>query len=208
MLDEGIARERFGHPTFSARRETEMKKALTMTSLLALIALPVWAGGVGVMYSSWDTDDASDDQGVGIKFELDVGQAVDFEVRAAWLDSHEFDTATDAFKLEIAPVDIGLSYDFRPEQKVRPSLGAGVTYAFLNGKVDDRSSIRVSDEVGFYAVGGIEGSVTETLAVFAEALYRDLSAEVTSDGLLSRDFEDFGVDLAGVAFNVGLMFSW
>jgi outer membrane protein W len=185
-----------------------MKKALTTASLLAFIALPVWAGGIGVMYSSWDTDDANDDQGVGIKIELDVGSALDFEVRAAWLDSHEFDTEIDAFKLEIAPVDIGLSYDFRTDEKVRPYLGGGLTYAFLNGKVADSSSIRVDDEVGFYVTGGLEGSVSETFALFAEALYRDLSAEFTSDGLLNRDFQDFGVDLAGVAFNVGLMFTW
>lgn len=185
-----------------------MRKVLTMASLLALLALPAWAGGLGVMYTAWDTSDAGDDQGVGLKLELDLGSALDLEIRATWLNNMEFSAQGRAFKLEATPVDVGLSYEFQTDGKVRPFLGAGPSFVFLNGKVDDNSGLRIDDEMGFYAVAGLEAPFGKTGVGFIEVLYRDISSEFTSDGLLNRDFNDFGADLSGAGFNVGLMIGW
>ena len=185
-----------------------MRKALTMASLLALLAFPAWAGGIGIMYSAWDTDDVDNDHGVGLKLKLDLGSALDLEVRGAWLDSLEFTTQGDVFKLEATPIDVGLAYGFRSDRKVRPFVGAGPSFVLLNGKVHSDSAIRVDDEMGFYAVAGFDFSIGKRGACFAEVLYRDVSAEFTSDGLLNRDFDDFGASVAGVGLNLGLMLSW
>lgn len=185
-----------------------MKKVLTVASVLALVALPSLAGGIGVSYSGWDTDEAGNDQGGGVKIAFDLGKAVDFEIRAAMLESLGLIGQGEVVKIEATPVDVGLSYGFRPDATVQPFLGGGVTYALLNGKVDSLATIQIDEEVGYYAVGGLDIGVTERFAVFGEAIYRDTSAEVTSDGFLNRDFQDYGLDLGGVGFNVGLMLTW
>ena len=185
-----------------------MKKVLMVASLLAVVALPAWAGGIGVTYSGWDTDGAGNDQGGGVKFAFDMGKTFDFEIRAAWLESLEFATQGELIKLEAVPVDFGLAYGFRPGSTVQPFVGGGVTYVFLNGKAGSLAAIQVDEEVGYYAVAGVNVSITERLAILGEVMHRDSSAEVTSDGFLNRDFQDFGLDLGGVGGSLGLMLSW
>lgn len=185
-----------------------MKKVLTVASLLALVALPAWAGGIGVTYSTWDTDEASDDQGGGIKIEIDAGKFVDLEVRTAWLESLLFSGQGEQFKLEAVPIDIGLAYDFEAGGKVQPFVGGGLSYVLLNAKVESLAPIEADDEAGYYVVAGLEGDISERWALFAEVLYRDVSAVIKSSGFLNRDFNDFAVDLGGVGGNVGLMFTW
>ena len=185
-----------------------MKKILTMASLLALIAIPSWAGGVGVMFSAWDTSEAGDDNGGGVKIEFEVVSAIDFEIRAAWLGELDFVSQGQDFRLEAVPVDVGLSYEFLKDQKVQPFLGGGFSFAFLNGIVGSDAAVRVDDEAGYYVVGGVESGFAERFTGFAEILYRGMKSEVRSDGFLNRDLEDVGVDLAGATFNIGVMLSW
>lgn len=186
-----------------------MKKVLTIASLLALVALPSWAGGVGVMGSSWNTDEAGNSSGGGIKIEFDVGPVLDFELRSAWLEELEFSAQGEAFSLEAVPVDVGLSYEFLEDSnRIRPFLGGGLSFIFLNAKAASDTTFRVDDEAGFYVVTGLEGAVNERFEGFVELLYRDASAAFRSDGFLNRDFSDFGADLTGAAFNLGVMLSW
>ena len=185
-----------------------MKKLLTVASLLALVALPAWAGGIGVAYSTWDTGDASDDQGIGIKIEFDVGRFVDFELRSTWLDELAISSQGHAFRLEATPVDIGVSTDFLHDGKIQPFLGGGFSFVFLNAHVDSDAVVRTDDEAGWYAVAGLEGNVNERFTMYGEVLYRDVRAEFTSDGFLNRDFIDFGADLSGAGANFGVMLSW
>ena len=185
-----------------------MKKLLTVTSLLALVALPAWGGGIGLAYSTWDTGDASDDQGMGIKINFDVGRFVDFEIRSTWLDDLTLSSQGNAFRLEAVPVDIGLSTDFLHDGKVHPFIGGGFSFVYLNAHTDSAAVVRTDDEAGWYAVAGLEGNVTERFALYGEVLYRDVSAEFESDGFQNRDFADYGADLSGVGGNVGLMLSW
>lgn len=185
-----------------------MKKILAVASFLALVTVPAWAGGIGIMYSTWDTDDMSDDEGVGFKIEFDVGQYVDFEIRGAWLDELGTSTQGEVFQLEAMPVDVGLSTDFLHDRKVQPFVGGGLSYVFLNAKVAGDSVLRTDDEVGYYLVAGLRGSLTERVSLFGELLRRDLKTEITSDGFLNRDFENFSANLAGIGANVGLSLSW
>lgn len=184
-----------------------MSRIVRMATLLTLLTVPAWAGGLGVGVSSWDTSDASDDLGLGVKIELDLGQWFDLELRGAWLDSLDFSAQGRNFKLEATPIDVGLGYDFRVGEKIEPYVGAGFSFVLLNGKQSGPGAVRVDDESGYYAVVGLEGGVHQRLSLFGEVLYREVSATFASDGL-TRDFADFGVDLGGVAANVGVKLGW
>ena len=185
-----------------------MKKVLAVASFLALVTVPAWAGGIGIMYSTWDTEDMSDDEGVGFKIEFDVGQNVDFEIRGAWLDELGAATQGEVLQLEAMPVDIGLSTDLMRDGKVQPFVGGGLSYVFLNAKIAGDSVLRTDDEVGYYLVAGLRGNITERFSIFGEVLHRNLKTEFTSDGFLNRDFENFSADLAGIGANLGLSMSW
>ncbi|MDH3255388.1 MAG: porin family protein, partial [Acidobacteriota bacterium] len=175
-----------------------MKKFLCVAGLLMIVAIPAWGGGLGVMASTWDTDQAGGDEGVGFKIDLDLGGTIDLELRATWLNEFAFATQGRQFKLEAMPLDFGLSYGFHEDRKVSPYVGGGLSFVFLNGSTAGGGPLRVDDEAGYYVVGGFDATVSERLGVFAEVLFRDVSAEFTGDGLLNRDFTDFGADLGGV----------
>lgn len=185
-----------------------MKKILAVASFLAMVTVPAWAGGIGIMYSTWDTDQASDDQGVGFKVEFDVGKFVDFELRAGWLDELEASSEGQLFRLEATPIDVGFSTDFLHDRKVHPFVGGGLSYVFLNAKVAGESVVQTDDEFGYYLVAGLRGEITERFGIFGEVIQRDVKSEFTSDGFNNRDFEDFSADLAGIAANFGVMLSW
>ena len=59
-----------------------MKKLAIAFGLALLMTLPSWASSIGVGMAHWDTQDAAEDQGFGIKVAFSINEAVDVELRA------------------------------------------------------------------------------------------------------------------------------
>lgn len=184
-----------------------MKKALIVMSVLAALAAPSWAGGVGPMVAYWDTADAGDDNGLGFKLGFDLGPSLDFDVRVAFLDGFANVQQGRLFALEATPIDIGISYGFNPSGPVSPYLGGGLSYVVFDAEVVGRAEgTRVSDEAGWYAVGGLEVPIGGSFRLFGEVLYRQVKAQIEGDDI--RTFVKADVDFAGPGANAGILFSW
>ena len=189
-----------------------MRKFAVTVGLFSLLAAPALAGGIGVMVSSWDTDTADDDQGAGVKVEVDMNPNLDVEVRASFFDSFSQVDRGELYEIEATPVDLGLAWDFAPDRRANPYIGAGGTFLLLkpNAALGEEVTSRPhsQEEFGWYGEIGVEYVAAPSFSVFVEAIYRDVSGEVRGRGLGTAPVVDFEVDFGGVSANLGLMFNW
>lgn len=189
-----------------------MRKLAVTLGLLSLVAAPLAAGGIGVGFGTWDTDTADDDQGAVVKVEVDLGPALDFEMRASFFDAFEQSAGGFLYEIEASPVDLGVNYDFLSGGKIHPYVGGGGSFVFIKPNPaagqETTSRPRSQEEFGWYAVAGVEFAVAPSFAIFAEAIYRDVSGEVRGVQLGTAPANDFEVDFGGTAASVGVMFTW
>lgn len=190
-----------------------MTRPLILVTLLAALAAgPAVAGGsIGLMIAAWDTQDADTDNGLGAKVDFDIGGPFAVTVRYADFDGFTALAAGRLLELQAAPLDLGVVYNFESQPRINPYVGAGLTSTNFDARVvasplPRQERVRLSDEPGWFAVGGLEVKVSNRLAVFGEALYRQTKAEVEGEGLDS--FAKVQLDFAGPAGSVGLLFTW
>jgi hypothetical protein len=186
-----------------------MKKWILGLMVLIVLAGPLHAGGIGPMLAYWDSSDAEDDQGAGVRVTVDLGPDWNLELRTAWLDS--FSQVGDGilFRIEAFPVDLGLSYGFGTEGKVDPYVGVGLTYLDINPIVVDteirrRIEVLIPEEIGFHLMAGVDFPImNDRLSLFAEAIYRSIKAKANS-----TDIRDFNTEMSGIGANFGLMLNF
>lgn len=188
-----------------------MKRLWLLACALALVAMPSWASGIGAGVSYWDTSDAEDDNGFGIKVAFDVGQEWSVDLRAAFFDGHGLISGPREISIEATPIDLGIAYNFQTGGKVTPYVGGGLNYTLYKSEVynfvlDQPESSRIKDEPGWYAVLGVDIPVQSHLAFYLEAMYRQNKPQVQGDGLAA--FDKIPVDFAGAAATVGLVYTW
>jgi hypothetical protein len=185
----------------------------------ALAASPASAAGAFNVFGSWwDTDQADKTGGGGIAFALPVGRGWGVDLRASY---HEeltneplealFDENDPVFQrtgLQVMPLEAGLRYNFAPGNRTNFYLGGGGSYHVLDSDFGN-----VDDEVGGYALAGIDFGNPAGLSFFVEGIYRFVEATVEIDPQDLDDFDDIegiengvGVDLNGVGLNIGM--SW
>jgi len=104
----------------------------------------------------------------------------------------------------LIPLEAGLLFNL-PLQDSPLNLygGGGIGYAIIP-EADD---VDLDDEICFYAVAGVEFSLSDSASLFAEAQYRVLEvdgAEVDDYGEV--DLDDEKVDFSGFGINAGLLF--
>lgn len=190
-----------------------MRKYLCLLGLFALVAAPLSAGGIGIGYSSWDTDTADDDQGLSVKVEVDLSPGLDLEVRGSFFDSFRQASGPRLFEIEATAVDLGVNYGFLPDGMIDPYVAAGMTLLLISPNDQDTvfappSRPRSQEEFGWYGGVGVDFRVAPAFTIYAEALYRDASGEVRGRDLTSAPRVDFEVDFGGPSGAVGVMFSW
>ena len=180
---------------------------LCLAAILAAIAAPAAAGGIGTFITTWDASDVGDDQGVGVLMKFDFNETWKFEMRASYLNGFSFVTQNELFDLEVAPLDVGFSYEFRPFGRAIPYAGAGASYYFFNGGND-----RLENEFGVYAVGGVDVPLNKRIVLFCELMFRQVNAnyEGLQFGAVFHpdEFDDFEVDFSGPQLNLGLQLGW
>lgn len=186
-----------------------MRKLALWLFALAVLATPIHAGGIGPMLAHWDTRDAGEDQGGGVRLTVDLGPDWNLELRLAWFDAF-FQVNPDAilFKHEAFPIDAGLSYGFDAGDRVHPYVGMGVSYVDMNTRAIDvdinrRIEVRIPDEVGIFFLAGLDVPVNSRITLFVEAIQRNIKTTANS-----TDVTDFNVDMSGIGANAGLMISF
>ncbi len=187
-----------------------MKKVALALSLALVLAAPSFASGLGANISMWDTDEADDDQGFGIKLEFDAGERVDFEIRASGYDGLTRIGSGALFRIEAFPLDMGFAYSFPLGGKVEPFVGGGGSYYFLNADYDGGAfpaagQVEMDEEFGIYAVAGLEAAMSSLWGFYAEVMLRSVEAKVEGDDF---GFVDIPVDLTGVSGAIGVILTW
>jgi opacity protein-like surface antigen len=188
-----------------------MNRWILTLGLLALCASPASSSSFGLFATGIFTDEAGDEVGLGLLLEFDAGRHVDFQIRGSLFEDLESDADPDVYDIQAAPIDLGFNYDFRPNEKIRPYVGLGVTYWVLDFSTDTTPGTPgrgkdIDGENGAYAELGIEFAVHRTWHAFIEAVYRIAKAEVEGDDLGGPIDQD--VKLNSAAVNVGAKISW
>ena len=157
--------------------------------------------GWGLNAAYWDTEDLSDQAGVGATLSIEMIPSVLMNIRGTYFDGFGDEENGDV-DLQVVPVELGLVV----YQPVMESLniygGGGIGYYFM-----DTDKADVDDEVGSFLNAGLElkGAGKKEvvygqthLGLFVEAIYRFVEADAGS--------ADFNLD--GLGANAGLMIRW
>ena len=186
-----------------------MKKWILALIALIVLAAPLHASGIGPMLAHWDSSDAEDDQGAGVRVTLDLGPNWNLELRTSWLDSFFQIGDGILFRIEAFPIDMGLSYGFDTQGKLQPYVGAGLTYLDIDPNVVDaaiarRIEVNIPEEVGINFIAGADYPIMDgKLSLFGEAIYRSIKTKANS-----TDIRDFDTDMTGLGANFGLVLNF
>lgn len=190
-----------------------MNRGILFSILVAaLVPFAAFGTGLGVFASYWDADSTTDPgMGGGVKLQMDMSPAVVMELRGSYFSKFEDGTPTEDFTVipgEAAMITKmpmgspafqlymggGAGYYFTPEFD---TVGPVVT------KMDPK------DEIGYFALGGLELQFSRSATVFAEAKYNWLEIdEVKVDGVTVDLTGSDVLDLSGFNFNAGLQFKF
>ncbi len=189
-----------------------MKRWILALALL-VCAAPAWAAGFSLFGSVITTDDADDEEGLGVKAEFGGGEHVDFQIRAAVYEDLLTDADPNVYEIQAVPIDLGINYDFGAEDaKVNAFVGGGVSYWVMDFSVDTTvvegppRGADIDPEVGWYAEVGVDVDVHRHWSILLEAVWREVSTEVEGDDVGLPTDQD--VSLTGLAGNLGVTLRW
>ncbi len=183
------------------------KRAVMALGMLALLAAPASAASsIGLIVGYWDTDEADEEVGLGLKLDVDFGRSpVHLAIRGTYFE--EFSSAGPVpFHLEVFPFEAGLAYRFREGERVEPYVEAGLGYYVFNISrlAPPFRGAKLDDEAGWYGLVGADFAFHERWSFFAEGMWRNVDAKIEGEGL--SDFDILGLELSGFAANVGVSF--
>jgi hypothetical protein len=180
--------------------------------------MPAAAGQFSLYPVYWDTDAAGEALGGGVTFGIQLGDSpFDLDLRASVLQQG---TVDDPFgnsmffeksDLQMAPVEVGLRFNFAPSGHINPWVGGGASYVFLDL---DENRANVADETGWYASVGASFGDPDGWSLFVEGLYRGIEATVERDPRNLGDIDDIdldervAIDLTGPSVLLGGMYSF
>ncbi|HEX4965590.1 MAG TPA: outer membrane beta-barrel protein [Thermoanaerobaculia bacterium] len=183
-----------------------MKKTVSVLcgmAVLALLAGPAKAADFGLFGSYWDTKDADQGYGGGVKFDF----ARFIELRASYFNdvtsNNPLPHAGD-FKVHVTPLEAGLVFKFAPGERFTPYLGGGGGYYLL-----DTNRGNIDNETGWYAVAGADIKTDHGAGIMLEAIYRSMDTTVRDRSNGSTTFDDrVDLQLRGFGANVGVVWSF
>ncbi|HEY8241187.1 MAG TPA: outer membrane beta-barrel protein [Kiritimatiellia bacterium] len=175
------------------------KRLVHSLCCLCLMTSSSMAGGSGLFGSYWSTEDADAGYGGGIKAIVGDGRLA-LELRGTYFGDLTDDVGPADIDLQAIPAEAGLLFTLGETADVVFHIGAGGGYYFLDSDQGD-----IDDEIGWYASGGLDLKITPNVALFAEAVYRQVEGTAPDDQFEDIDGNvDFSLNGAGV--NVGLAF--
>lgn len=190
-----------------------MKRLFGILLLVCIGASTALAqGGLGVFGSYWDSKDADDAFGGGALLRMELGPAAQLDIRGSY---YKFDDRLEGIKaeLQIIPLEAAFTFKLGMDPQFSPYVGGGIGYYFTDADLtigDLKINVDFDDEIGFFALGGLQFSPTYNLALFGEVKYTWLDYDRAR--IRARDFPELGtervdVDLKmnGIGVNIGLV---
>jgi hypothetical protein len=179
--------------------EVKMRRVFTVMAVCCLVAGPALADGEVDLFGTYgEVINGEDSGGAGVRVSLG-GTNLMFDFTATWFkevaDIRVVDdpaVAQDSF--QIFPLDLGIRYIFADGKKMRPYVGAGVSYMLA-----DANRLRVDDGFGMYGIVGLRVGRQQGINFMIEADYRWSDVTVTYDRGM-----DETVNLGGFGGSAGI----
>lgn len=181
-----------------------MKRMLV--SVVALCSLAVGASaynGWGVYLATWDAGDVDTGVGPAFKISMEMVPDVQLELRTAYFSSFDGHSQD----LTVVPLEANLALRYELNPMFTGYGGLGVGYYLLDGGRRWDGALQKPDpdnEVGFFAVAGVDMPVKDNAGLFLEFQYRVL--EAGDANAFGDRLDDLNLD--GIGVNIGLMIDW
>ena len=178
-----------------------MRRVFLMMAACCVLASPALAGGGVDLYLGYgEVVDGNYELGIGTRLSiggthwmLDVGVTGFQTVEGASIfDENEADN----IEVKYRAFDLGLRYLFYDGHKVRPYLGAGLSYAQVSAV-----NMRIDSGLGLYGMAGLRVGKPRGINFMAELIYR--WAEVQGRYNLTDERD---ITVGGLGIQVGLSF--
>ncbi len=192
-----------------------MKKMLLIWMVvIGFVGAACADSGWGVYGSYWVPGDLDSAGGVGAKISFEITPHALFDVRGTWFEDFEETDGITTTRLEMMPVDVGLSF-VAGTRPLDVYVTGGYTFYSIDGSVyagGAKQEGGFSDENGFFAGVGIEVPVKSSpdiqgatrITFMVEGLYRYTSV----DEMSTRDGSYVGGAVEGPCVNAGFMLRW
>ena len=184
-----------------------MIRIFVVAALISFLSASAFAGAIGAFGSYWDTEDAGESYGYGLRLASTSDPAGFLELRLSRFDNFEDDENGNYSSLEVIPIDLGMTLNMTPADSLQFYIGGGGSYYMMESEVDTPSGKRdpdIDDEWGWYGLAGIKLELSPSLHLFAEGVYRRVEGSFPADKLEDVDSDvDFKLD--GWGANAGLL---
>lgn len=172
-----------------------MDKRLLASACCSLFLLGTpraYAGDFTVYGSHTEFEDGGSSYGFGMKAGLPLGTPMlELEPRGGY---YRDIAADDLPRVQLIPLELGLSLNALPGARINPHVSAGGGYHFLRADEGD-----IDDSWGFYVGGGAEIRLADSVALTTELLYRYIGEAHWSERHIEPD---------SVAVNIGMALLW
>jgi len=183
------------------RVEVKMRRVFLMMAACCVLASPALAGGGVDLYLGYgDVVDGNWELGIGARISLG---GTHWMVDAAATGYQTVEGATifdgveaDDIDVKYRAFDLGLRYLFYDGHKVRPYVGAGLSYAQVSAV-----NMRIDSGLGLYGLAGLRVGKPNGINFMAELIYR--WAEVQGSYGLADERD---ITVGGLGLQVGLSF--
>ncbi len=169
--------------------------------LAAGLAAPAGAGVGGTSVSAfgafWKPRNYDSQYGGGAKLRLAMLPLLHFEGRASYFPDLKLEHAS----LDVAPLEANVQFQV-PLGRFLPYAGVGLGYYVLDAKRKWNNDTTTADnQWGGFVVAGLELGLTENWALYGEAKWTKVNAELKwNDVDFTNQLDGLGVN-AGVAYN-------
>ena len=187
-----------------------MKKWMWILSVVLMTSAGAQANGLGVYGSYWKTKDADDGFGGGARLNIGLGDILGIDLRGGYFPDLAKDEDPYDLDLRVIPAEAGLTINLPLSEQAIPYVGGGAGYYFIDAKVKGPGvdeSADVDNQVGWYAVAGLQIKLSGQVALFGEGKYTGVEAKAKDDKMDDLD-QDLDFDLSGFGANAGLMLIW
>lgn len=178
-----------------------MRRVFLILAACCVLASPALAGGGVDLYGAYgDVVDGQWEFGLGVRLSLGGTHWIVDAAATGFLDAEgvEFvpEVPSSDESVKYRSFDLGLRYLFYEGHKLRPYIGAGISYAQVSAIDTD-----VSGGVGFYGLAGVRFGKTQGINFMAELIYRWAEAQARY-GLI----DEYDVTVGGLGLQMGMSF--